>query len=125
MGGGPPDLVFPEEWAGVWAVESTLTNVLLPLGPDFVPDPKVTLSPARLYCVKAVCCLRPALMLATLILLSWGHTLQDSGNLLPVQCLLLATLVGFFVDHPRHHMRQLRSSIPARTATLHAHALFA
>lgn len=41
MGGGPPDLVFPEEWLGVWEVQSTLTNVQIPLGPDFLPDPKV------------------------------------------------------------------------------------
>ena len=40
MGGGPPDLVFPEEWLGVWEVQSTLTNVQIPLGPDFLPDPK-------------------------------------------------------------------------------------
>ena len=28
----------------MWNVESTLTSVKLPLGPDFVPDPKVNLS---------------------------------------------------------------------------------
>lgn len=61
MGGGPPDLVFPEEWAGVWAVESTLTAVLLPLGPDFVPDPKVTLSPTRLSCVTCSLLLAPCI----------------------------------------------------------------
>lgn len=41
VGGGPPDLFFPEEFLGVWQVDSTLTSVKLPLGPDFVPDPKV------------------------------------------------------------------------------------
>lgn len=44
IGGGPADLYFPEEFLGVWNVESTLTSVKLPLGPDFVPDPKVNLS---------------------------------------------------------------------------------
>ena len=33
--------MFPEEWLGVWEVQSTLTNVQIPLGPDFLPDPKV------------------------------------------------------------------------------------
>jgi hypothetical protein len=41
VGGGPPDLFFPEDFLGVWNVESTLISVKLPLGPDFVPDPKV------------------------------------------------------------------------------------
>ena len=41
LGGGPPDLTFPEPWLGVWRVQSTLTNVQLPLGADFVPDPRV------------------------------------------------------------------------------------
>lgn len=38
MGGGPSDLVFPEQFLGRWEVESVLTNVELPLGPEFVPD---------------------------------------------------------------------------------------
>lgn len=42
VGGGPSDLYFPEEFLGIWSVESTLASVQLPLGPDFVPDPKVT-----------------------------------------------------------------------------------
>ena len=41
IGGGPADLYFPDEFLGVWSVESTLTSIKLPLGPDFVPDPKV------------------------------------------------------------------------------------
>jgi hypothetical protein len=41
IGGGPADLYFPEEFLGVWNLESMLTSVRLPLGPDFVPDPKV------------------------------------------------------------------------------------
>lgn len=42
VGGGPSDLFFPEEFMGIWSVESTLASVQLPLGPDFVPDPKVS-----------------------------------------------------------------------------------
>ncbi len=45
LGGGPADLVFPEPWLGVWQVQSTLTNVQLPLGADFVPDPRVRRPP--------------------------------------------------------------------------------
>lgn len=41
IGGGPADLYFPEEFLGVWNVESTLTSIKLPLGPDYVPDLKV------------------------------------------------------------------------------------
>lgn len=41
VGGGPSDLYFPEEFLGIWSVESTLASVQLPLGPDFVPDTKV------------------------------------------------------------------------------------
>ena len=41
VGGGPSDLYFPDEFLGVWSVESTLASVQLPLGPDFVPDTKV------------------------------------------------------------------------------------
>ena len=47
IGGGPADLYFPEEFLGVWNVESTLTSIKLPLGPDFVPDPKVGSHPKR------------------------------------------------------------------------------
>jgi hypothetical protein len=43
VGGGPADLFFPEDFLGLWNVESVLTSVKLPLGPDFVPDPKVRL----------------------------------------------------------------------------------
>lgn len=42
IGGGPADLYFPEEFLGIWNVESTLTSIKLPLGPDYVPDPKVS-----------------------------------------------------------------------------------
>lgn len=42
MGGGPSDLVFPEQFLGRWEVESVLTNVELPLGPEFVPDMAVS-----------------------------------------------------------------------------------
>ncbi|CAL5226960.1 g9845 [Coccomyxa viridis] len=41
IGGGPADLYFPEEFLGVWNVESTLTSIKLPLGTDYVPDLKV------------------------------------------------------------------------------------
>ena len=41
VGGGPADLFFPEDFLGLWRVESVLTSVKLPLGPDFVPDAKV------------------------------------------------------------------------------------
>ncbi|KAK9812762.1 hypothetical protein WJX72_003291 [[Myrmecia] bisecta] len=41
MGGGPPDLFFPDQWLGVWRVESTLIKVETPLGPDFIPDLRV------------------------------------------------------------------------------------
>ena len=45
IGGGPADLYFPEEFLGVWNVESTLTSIKLPLGPDYVPDLKVESTP--------------------------------------------------------------------------------
>ena len=45
IGGGPADLYFPDEFLGIWSVESTLTSIKLPLGPDFVPDPKVLCFP--------------------------------------------------------------------------------
>lgn len=38
IGGGPPDLAFPDNFIGVWTVQSLLTSVELPLGPEFVPD---------------------------------------------------------------------------------------
>lgn len=41
MGGGPSDLVFPEQFAGIWDVESTLVSVQTPLGLEFVPDSRV------------------------------------------------------------------------------------
>lgn len=41
VGGGPADLVFPDEFEGEWVVDSVLTNIELPLGPEFVPDMKV------------------------------------------------------------------------------------
>ncbi|EFN51116.1 hypothetical protein CHLNCDRAFT_55281 [Chlorella variabilis] len=41
LGGGPADLVFPDEFLGVWEVDSVLTLVELPLGPEFVPDMRV------------------------------------------------------------------------------------
>lgn len=41
MGGGPADLVFPERFAGIWDVESTLVSVETPLGLEFVPDSRV------------------------------------------------------------------------------------
>ncbi|KAL4439759.1 hypothetical protein ABPG75_002760 [Micractinium tetrahymenae] len=41
LGGGPADLVFPETFLGVWDVESVLTSVETPLGPEFVPDMRV------------------------------------------------------------------------------------
>jgi len=41
LGGGPADLYFPEEFLGVWEVSSTLTQLDVPLGEDFVPDMRV------------------------------------------------------------------------------------
>ncbi|KAI3431864.1 hypothetical protein D9Q98_010615 [Chlorella vulgaris] len=41
LGGGPADLVFPAEFLGVWDVESVLTGVELPKGPELVPDMRV------------------------------------------------------------------------------------
>ncbi|KAG2439703.1 hypothetical protein HYH02_010582 [Chlamydomonas schloesseri] len=38
LGGGPSDLVFPEEFVGVWEVTSILTKVDTPLGEDAVPN---------------------------------------------------------------------------------------
>ncbi|GFR48381.1 hypothetical protein Agub_g10273 [Astrephomene gubernaculifera] len=38
LGGGPSDLVFPEEFLGVWDVTSMLTRVDMPLGEDAVPN---------------------------------------------------------------------------------------
>ena len=57
IGGGPADLYFPDEFLGVWSVESTLTSIKLPLGPDFVPDPKV-------WCFPILSTLSPS---------SWGN----------------------------------------------------
>ena len=39
--GGPADLFFPQQFLGTWEVESTLTSVKMPLGPDYVPDLEV------------------------------------------------------------------------------------
>ena len=47
IGGGPADLYFPEEFLGVWNVESTLTSIKLPLGTDYVPDLKVGSAPIQ------------------------------------------------------------------------------
>ncbi|GIL81792.1 hypothetical protein Vretifemale_10780 [Volvox reticuliferus] len=38
LGGGPSDLVFPEDFLGVWDVTSVLTRVEMPLGEDVVPN---------------------------------------------------------------------------------------
>ncbi|KAG2437242.1 hypothetical protein HXX76_005905 [Chlamydomonas incerta] len=38
LGGGPSDLVFPDEFVGVWDVTSILTKVDTPLGEDAVPN---------------------------------------------------------------------------------------
>lgn len=38
LGGGPPDLVFPEQFEGVWDVMSELVSVETPLGEDAVPN---------------------------------------------------------------------------------------
>jgi hypothetical protein len=38
LGGGPSDLVFPEEFLGTWVVFSKLTKVDTPLGEDMVQD---------------------------------------------------------------------------------------
>ena len=41
---GPQDLYFPEDFLGIWTTESTLTNVDIPLGAEFVPDMKVLMT---------------------------------------------------------------------------------
>ncbi|GMH33254.1 hypothetical protein BSKO_01088 [Bryopsis sp. KO-2023] len=41
IGGGPPDLFYPDIFEGTWDVVSTLVNVETPLGPEYVPDIKV------------------------------------------------------------------------------------
>lgn len=41
LGGGPPDLLFPPSFLGVWEVTSTLVRLELPLGPEAVPDMSV------------------------------------------------------------------------------------
>lgn len=41
LGGGPADLFFPDNFLGVWDIESVLANVETPLGPEFVPDMRV------------------------------------------------------------------------------------
>lgn len=38
FGGGPSDLIFPENFLGDWRVESVLVNVELPLGEERVPN---------------------------------------------------------------------------------------
>lgn len=38
MGGGPPDLFFPEEFLGTWEVTSVLLKVETPLGEEAVPN---------------------------------------------------------------------------------------
>ena len=38
MGGGPSDLFFPASFLGVWDVQSVLTSVETPLGPDFIQN---------------------------------------------------------------------------------------
>ena len=43
IGGGPADLFFPEDFMGTWEVSSTLIKVETPLGPDYIPDPRVRL----------------------------------------------------------------------------------
>ncbi|PSC69239.1 hypothetical protein C2E20_7188 isoform B [Micractinium conductrix] len=41
LGGGPSDLLFPESFLGVWDVESVLTALETPLGPEMVPNMRV------------------------------------------------------------------------------------
>jgi hypothetical protein len=41
LGGGPPDLYFPDEFVGTWLVFSKLKGVDLPQGEDMVQDMKV------------------------------------------------------------------------------------
>lgn len=55
LGGGPADLVFPDEFLGRWDVESVLTSVELPLGPEFVPDMQVHFA----CCAAALGCYDP------------------------------------------------------------------
>ena len=52
IGGGPSDLIFPEFFLGRWDIVSTLIKVDIPLGPDFVPDIKVSkATPASLIII--------------------------------------------------------------------------
>ena len=56
LGGGPPDLFFPDSFSGRWIVDATLTNVRMPLGEKFVPDVSVQLTngfPVICRCVLA------------------------------------------------------------------------
>ena len=42
VGGGPPDLVFPDNFLGHWLTESTLSKIETPLGLEFIPNPLVS-----------------------------------------------------------------------------------
>jgi hypothetical protein len=58
VGGGPPDLFFPEEFLGTWDVTSVLLKVETPLGEELVPNMEV--SPANGLprpCVRACICI--------------------------------------------------------------------
>lgn len=47
LGGGPPDLFYPEEFLGLWRVTSTLVDLELPLGEDFVKQDAKVIQRAR------------------------------------------------------------------------------
>ena len=42
VGGGPPDLTFPDNFLGHWLAESTLSKIETPLGLEFIPNPLVS-----------------------------------------------------------------------------------
>lgn len=42
VGGGPADLIFPDNFLGHWLAESTLSKIETPLGLDFIPNPLVS-----------------------------------------------------------------------------------
>lgn len=55
IGGGPSDLVFPEDWVGRWDVTSMLVKIETPMGVDILPDSfvRVRASPSTAAAVRA------------------------------------------------------------------------
>lgn len=42
IGGGPPDLFYPDEFLGTWQVVSTLVAVDVPMGEEMLNDARVS-----------------------------------------------------------------------------------